>query len=219
MNLKFMAGTYGIHRAMTFAAAGLCVCIACRNPFFPPLGLPDAAKPLRTTPGGVITQLINAYEQMRIDRYEDLFPKSGTFQFYVSPRFAETSYSSRAYANPPEPRDTLLHYIGNESFYYYWNQERELQSHKKMFTVAISIAFKVKPDVDPGKFRYILNGSGDTTNVELEMTSGEFVVSVQLPNGVIDETPVAIEKQIFLLERDDENLWVIRKWYDLGSKD
>ena len=47
------------------------------------------------------------------------------------------------------------------------------------------------------------------------MTDGE--LDIQFPDDP-DLTIVAIEKQVFLFERDKDHLWVIRKWYDLGSQ-
>ncbi|MBN1130542.1 MAG: hypothetical protein JXA71_16235 [Chitinispirillaceae bacterium] len=193
-----------------------CACL-CRNPFFPPIGTPDKLPPLRSTPSGVFTQLIQAYELQRIDLFEDLLPIDKTFRFYVSPRFEDT-YKTRPYGSiEPEPRDTLLQYTTESSTYYYWGQDQEIQSHKHLFTRAESITFKVKPSVSPGKFRYIINDDGDTTNVEVLMENGEILIRVNI-SGVTDEYPIWIEKQVFLLERDAENLWVIRKWYDFGSQ-
>jgi hypothetical protein len=197
-------------------AAAMLACL-CRNPFFPPVGTPDKTPPLRTTPGGVITQLIKAYELRRIDLFEDLLPVGNTFRFYVSPKF-ESKFLERPYGSiPPEPRDTLLHYTTESSTYYYWGQDQELQSHKHLFTRAESIKFTVKPSVSAGNFRYIVNESGDTTNVELLMENGEILIKVNI-SGVTDDYSIWIEKQVFLLERDGENLWVIRKWYDFGSQ-
>jgi hypothetical protein len=196
--------------------AGL-LAVSCRNPFFPPVGVPDISPPLRSTPGGVINQLIKAYEQKRIDLFEDLLPKEKTFRFYVSPRF-ETYYKIRPYGTiEPEPRDTLLLYTTESSTYYYWGHDQELQSHTKLFNRAESITFKVKPSVSPGKFRYFVNDSGDTTNVELLMEDGEITIMVNI-SGFTDEYPIRIDKQVFFLERDAKNLWVVRKWYDFGSQ-
>ncbi|MBN1130862.1 MAG: hypothetical protein JXA71_17875 [Chitinispirillaceae bacterium] len=190
---------------------------ACQIPFFPRVGTPDPLPPLRSTPSGVINQLIKAYEQKRIDLFEDLFPREKTFRFYVSPSF-KAIYQTRPYGTiEPEPRDTLLHYTTESSTYYYWGHDQELQSHKRLFSRAESIVFKVKPIVSPGKFRYLVNDSGDTTNVELLMENGEITIKVTI-SGYTDEYPIWIDKQVFFLERDSKNLWVIRKWYDFGNQ-
>lgn len=192
---------------------GLC----CFNPFFPPTGTPDKVTPLRATPEGVIQQLINSYEQQRIDLFQDLLPAdSNNFQFYVSPSFLSI-YNTRLYANPPEPRDTQLIFIGNQSYYYYWTQENEVRSHKNLFSRAVSIIFSVKPDINPGSFHYIVNARGDTTNVEMEVTNGEIDITI-MSGGLPLEYAVSIDRQVFFLKRDPQNLWVIRKWYDFGSQ-
>jgi hypothetical protein len=195
-------------RLMKTAVAGVCVAffIRCGSPFFPDTGMPDGTKPLRTTPQGVITQLIESYEQQRIDLFEDLFPPFGTFRFYTSPAFADTM---RNRGFPSEPRDTLLQWI-TAPYYYYWTQQIEVSEHKNMFAQAFSIRFTVRPSVDPGDFRYrVVNG--DTTNVEILMTDGQ--IDIATSEGT---ATVAIERQVFFLERAPDSLWVIRKWYDLG---
>jgi hypothetical protein len=185
----------------------------CRNPFFPPTGMPDKAPSLRIKPEGVMNQLIIAYQTKDLFLFKDLFPSSNTFRFYVSPSFV-TSYNSgtRNYANPPDLRDTLLLYTSEFSYYYYWTQEVEIRSHKTFFLKAATINFTQKPDL---QYRPILNEKGDTTNFEVKMTNGEIDIVTASP---AEEYIIAIEKQVFLLERDVDSLWVIRKWYDFGSQ-
>jgi hypothetical protein len=193
--------------------------LLCRNPFFPLIGRPDSAPALRTTPKGLINQLINSYEQRRLDLFEDLLPVSNTFRFYVSPSFENTYMSSgKYYVNPAEPRDTLLQWIGTNSFYYYWTQDVEVQSHRRLFSQALSIRFIINPMVNPGDFRYIIDGSNDTTNVEVLMKDGKIVLEFDMGGGATEGDTIWIDKQVFFLERDANNLWVIRKWYDFGSQ-
>jgi hypothetical protein len=191
----------------------------CRNPFFPDIGRPDSAPALRTTPGGVITQLLNSYEQRRIDLFKDLLPVSNTFRFYVSPSFVPAYQNEgKYYVNPPEPRDTVLQYIGGFPYYYYWTQDVEVQSHLRLFTQAQSIKFTLTPIVNPGDFRYTLDSNKDTINVEMLMTDGKIAMTFDVGGGDTEDDTVWIDKQVFLLERDTKKLWVIRKWYDFGSQ-
>jgi len=191
----------------------------CRNPFFPLIGRPDSAPALRVTPRGVITQLINSYEQMRLDLFEDLLPVSNTFRFYVSPSFISAYQTEgKYYVNPPEPRDTLLQYIGAFPYYYYWTQDVEVQSHRRLFAQAQSIKFVINPNVNQGDFRYIVNADSDTTNVEVLMTDGKVAMTFDMGGGETEDDTIWIDKQVFFLERDANNLWVIRKWYDFGSQ-
>lgn len=188
------------------------ICV-CRNPFFPPTGQPDKTPSLRTKPAGVMAQLINAYETKDLYLFQDLFPSEKTFHFYVSPSFV-TSYQSgtRDYVNPPELRDSMLIYTSEYSYYYYWTQDVEIRSHKNLFMRAATITFTQKPSLE---YQPILNESGDTTHFEVLMTNGEIDIVTAIP---VDEYIVAIEKQVFLLERAADSLWVIRKWYDFGSQ-
>ncbi len=196
-------------------AAFIPLCFCC-GIFFPPTGIPYKVTPLRSTPMGVITQLIDSYEQQRIDRFEDLFPVSETFQFYVSPQFTSVYLTEPYQVNPPETADPRLHFIGSYPSYYYWTQAIEIQHHKRLFEKAVSIQFTVKPYVDSSNFHYIVN-NGETTNVEILMTDGIIDFIFDNGDGSYDDYSVWIEKQVFLLERDADNLWVIRKWYDFGN--
>ena len=58
----------------------------CRNPFFPETGPPvDQRSPQqRSTPQGVVDQLIESYESRRIDMFEELQPTDGSFQFFIA---------------------------------------------------------------------------------------------------------------------------------------
>jgi hypothetical protein len=191
-------------RAVLFAFAG--IFCWCGSPFFPSTGKPEKFEPLRQTPQGVITQLVESYEQQRIDLFQDLFPAAGTFRFYVSPQFEDTLIQ-KGYSS--EPRDTLMQWTTGTR-YYYWTQEEEISHHKSMFNRAYAIRFTVMPSVDPGNFRYTIK-NGDTTNVEVLMTDGQ--IEILLSDDV---WTIAIERQVFFLERAPDRLWVIRKWYDLG---
>jgi hypothetical protein len=174
---------------------------------------------LRSTPAGVIDQLVKAYEEQRIDLYTDLFPASGSFRFYVSPQFVSTFQSMPFYNdNLREVRDTLLRYIGNDPYYYYWTQDIEVQAHRNLFSQAISINFSEQPNVNPGDFNYIVNSHGDTTNVEMLMTGGQINIIWSTPENGFEEDVIEVDKQVFFLEKDAHNLWVIRKWYDFGSQ-
>jgi hypothetical protein len=204
--------------AATCAAAGALIFLPfCRNPFFPHIGKPDDASLLRSTPSGVIKQLVNSYEQRRPDLFEALLP--ATFRFYVSPTFVTTYQSSgKYYVNPAETRDTLLQHIGAFPYYYYWTHDVEVESHRKLFSQALSIRFTLPFNVNPGNFRYIINGNNDTTNVEVLMMDGKIALELDMGGGDIEVDSIWIDKQVFFLERDADNLWVIRKWYDFGSQ-
>jgi hypothetical protein len=209
-----------VFEATLFAlVAGSLLC-ACRNPFFPVTGIPDKGNSLRATPEGVLQQLVQAYEQKDINLYMDLFPLQKTFQFYVSPKFVPT-YQSRSYSSayPPEPRYTLLHFIGEYSYYYYWGQDREVASHRNLFNKVDLIQFQPQPNIRD--IRYIVslvNGKPDTTNVEMEVTDGEIIIDVTA-GSLIDEYTIYIDRQVFFLERDASRLWLIRKWYDFGNQE
>lgn len=189
----------------------------CENPFFPTTGKPDKSFSARSTPEGLLDQLINAYEQKRLDLYKELL--SDSFQFFVAPSFissneAMSSYQAK-YKFEPQGPDTMLSYT-TETKYYYWRKEQEITSHKNLFSddggKMKEIGFSPRPFVS--KLRYITNSDGDTVNAEMLITDGELQIKISTK-----EFFIPMVKQVFLLERDKKSneLWVIRKWYDLSN--
>ncbi len=164
--------------------------------------------PLRSTPQGAITQFMNAYENISYSLYQDLLPTDGSFKFYVAPGFVPENPVSLT----EESRDTLLEFIGNSAYYYYWTQDIELKSQYALFQNAAFIQFGIPPEVE---YYPKIDSLGDTTKYEVVMTSGELDMFFNDPDAYPDQ---AIEiNSDFLLERDAKNLWVIVKWYDLQS--
>ena len=185
--------------------------IACRNPFLPPTGVPfDDTGPLRATPQGVITQLVDAYENRQIDLYQDLFPTDGSFKFYVAPAFVE-DYKSR-YTEPSEPGDSLMQFVP-QGRYYYWTQEVEIANTKRLFTGALSIEFSTKPSIQNLR-RFVVDGD---SLAEMNMGEGILKIGVYYNISTIQIYPVHVTDQIFLLAKDEKGLWVIRKWYDFSA--
>lgn len=193
------------------------ISFSCENPFLPPTGTPHQSFSYRSTPEGVLKQLIEAYESKRLDLYEELL--SDSFQFYVAPSFI-SSYETK-YDYACEGTDTNLSYTTGTK-YYYWRKEEEEESHRKLFSdgdgKVKEIRFSSTPVVS--KVRFITN-STDTAYIEMMITGGQLQIQVNTTGSISQtiEYTIDIEKQVFLLERDKKNieLWVIRKWYDLSN--
>lgn len=184
------------------------VFLSCSEFFFPKTGIPDNSSARRSTLDGVVVQLIEAYESQRIDLIDDLL--ADTFQFYVAPSFDE--YYARDYTS--EPPDSTMQYIKefNKTYYNYWKRKDELERTKKLFEHTIFSLFIKLPEIS--SFRYVVTNSGDTTFAELQLDGGELYFRT---DGQGDQI-VDVNNQIFLLKRDSEGLWIIRKWYDLSSE-
>ena len=205
-----LPATAGLLLRRAIPLLGLLLCF-CRSPFFPPTGTPPHTPPMRSTPAGVIKQLLLAYANRDYNLYQDLFPADGSFRFYVTPTWTSEITHVSLLSEPADPR---LIYTGNYPYYSYWTQSTELASANGLFSNSTYIVVS-PPTVDPGLFHYIIDSvSHDTTNVEVLMGEGE--LDVYLP----DQEPIgiAIEKQVFLLSRDPNKLWVIKKWYDFGTQ-
>lgn len=192
--------------------------ISCDLLLFPQTGLPEKALSLRATPQGTIEQLIRAYEDRRIDLFTDLLPDNKTFRFFVSPDYSAAYVASRGPDAMIERVDSQYQYVKAGS-YYYWGHETEIAKHRNLFSMAEDIEFTEQPIIDPKDFRYTIDEQGETTHVEVKMTSGELCIGLSHEIFCTDKEG---QMQVFLLEREndrfsDEKLWVIREWFDLNS--
>lgn len=186
----------------------------CRIPFFPETGKPTKSHHSRSTPEGLISQLVQSYESRRRDLFEDLLADS--FRFYVAPSFKNAFIA--AYPNSDrEAPDTALRFIDNSESYYFWTKSLEIQSHSKLLSNDKVSEIKFYSPLEISSKRYAVAKNGDTVNVELLTNGGAFEIRITHSATEMLVYAVSIEKQVFYLERDSERLWVIRKWYDLSS--
>ncbi|MCX7726079.1 MAG: hypothetical protein N2053_04445 [Chitinispirillaceae bacterium] len=191
----------------------LLIFLLCKNPFFPPSGVPQELHPqsLRSTPQGVIEQLIESYESRRIDLFKDLFPEDGSFKFFVAPDFFN-DYLTK-YQKLSETRDERLKLIGQYEYYYYWTQDAEIESHTRLFSQAASIRFIGKPMVESiRKFT-----DNNDSLAELLVTGGILEIGKYIDVDTIEIFTANISRQVFLVGKDSKNLWVILKWYDFSG--
>lgn len=197
----------------------LIMLFSCDNPFLPATGKPDKSFSPRSTPEGVLRQLFQSYESKRLDLYEELLCDS--FQFYVAPSFISDYISEYNAKYPVESYDTSLTFITGSKFYY-WTKVEEMVSHQKLFSDFDGKTKQIRFTSIPvlSSIRYITNPNADTVNIEMKVTGGELYIQVSTTGAIpqYTEYTIAIEEQVFLLQRDDENLWGIRKWYDLSNQ-
>ena len=201
-------------------------CLSCDNPFFPPLGIPpknngSANSYLRSTPQGVVQQLVNAYDKKDINQYKDLFSSQQDFRFYVAPGFTSSHVVKTC-----ELVDSICHEIISKGLtcMYYWTYTQEMISHANLFEQAYEIYLNVSPPSNQD-IRYTTNGSGETTNVEVILRGGSMDITEPIQyfsdgssyqnHDQVDD----IGEQVFYLERDPQNpaLWVIYKWFDMSQ--
>jgi hypothetical protein len=196
--------------------------LACSiNPFFPPSGEPLKGDIGRTTPAGTIAQLFRAYETRQINLFMDLFSASKDFRFYVSPSFAADYAKSHGSVNI-ETIDPAFQYVRSRGITqaYYWTYDEEIQIHNNLFTQAVDIGFTVYPQpIDTNTITYI-HGPDGTDYAEVVSRGGALSIQVKMEwSGTVTEYKVDIGEQVFYLEKDPQNpsLWVIAKWFDLGT--
>jgi hypothetical protein len=215
--------------SLVVSAMILLTALSCRNPLFPATGTPSGGGRYRSTPEGTIRQLLTAYENKRIELYRDLFSSRKDFRFYVPPSLV-AEHQGRV------NRDTIdTQCITISGVYHYWDYDREILAHQRLFSNVEKIEFIVPPYYTDENFEYKISVTTDTlgidtvgdtlqprirqqfdtTNVEIRIWGGQ--MRVALPDGKVEEAYIG--QQVFYLSRDPDNdsLWVISKWFDLGN--
>jgi hypothetical protein len=181
--------------------------ISCENPFLPETGVPLNVSNPRSTPAGVISQLFQSYETRRIELFTSVLSKK--FKFYVA-----SGFDIITTLNPEKP-DTFMEYVDKNSSYNYWEYDEEYKRTSKIFENAEMIEIPSRPAIS--NTHYIFDSSGDTIYAEIKVNNVTFEVSKYESNTLVTYS-LENQPQVFLLERDEDNLWVIKKWYDLGSE-
>ena len=187
--------------------------IQCKNPFLPQTGRPVVDLPDRAQPEGVLTQLIDSYNERNIDLFKDLFPKDGSFKFYVAPSFYLEYITNNKYQNPQEPGDTRLLWLKGSEFYYYWTQNDEIESHEHLFRYAEYLEFIDPPGLE-SKRKFV---DGNDSLAELLIRGGKLKVGQDAGFDTTAIYYVPIEDQVFLVKKNDDDLWVLQKWYDFSN--
>jgi hypothetical protein len=203
-----------------FCCLGLLSC--CDNPFFPRTGEPLTGNAGRKTPAGVIEQLYRAYETRQLSLYLDLFSKRGDFRFYVSPAFEADYVSTTTNANV-ELIDSSFSYAYihvRDKRAYYWSYNEEIQKTSKLFSQAIDIHFTQTPQaIDTASIVYFRAQDG-MDYAEVVTRDGQMDITVSSDQEYfVNDYILDMGVQVFYLTRDpnDPALWVIAKWFDLGT--
>jgi hypothetical protein len=213
--------TIKLRNAYLIVTAGL-VLFACDNPFFPRTGEPLKVDTGRKTPIGVIQQLYRSYETRQINLFMDLFSPTKDFRFYVSPSFGTdyvTEHGSANIENIDSSFSYAYAYVLDRKAYY-WTYDDEIQIHNNMFSEAVEIQFTQTPQpVDSNSINYFMGPDG-AEYAEVVVRDGMLKITAQTPyDRVVDDYTIDVGVQVYYLEKDPRNpsLWVIAKWFDLGT--
>mgnify|MGYP006282643101 CR=1 FL=1 len=225
-------------RRMLCATAVLGLAVSCENPFFPPTDDPVGNKGLkRSTPRGVVEQLIRAYETMQFELFKDVFAPDSVdreFRFYVAPSFALEKLGRGEKLSSEDIRQDEFAFV-DPGTYHYWNLDGELARHERLFSQVSDIRFTARPVDDSIVYTVSTTvetlgtgvGSGDTIYYIWEKRDTTRVeILVEESRMSIDHTswsrPMEFElgPQVFCLSRDpsEPELWVIHRWFDLGGE-
>jgi hypothetical protein len=207
------------YRAVLYALVLLTACS--NNPFFPPTGEPQVGGVGRSTPAGTVAQLYRAYETRQISLFRDLFSTSKDFRFYVSPSF-QADYAKSRGSTSIESIDPAFQYVRGRGITqaYFWTYDDEIQIHNNLFTKAVEISYLVYPQpIDTNSIIYTVGPDG-TNYAEVVSRGGTMMLRIKTEYAtVVTEYTVDMGEQVFYLERDpaSPSLWVIAKWFDLGT--
>jgi len=191
--------------------------ISCENPFFPPV--PETSRPLevvdqRKSPIGVIKLLIKAYEYRNIGLYTSLL--TSDFRFYVESGFAnEDRINNKTLFPELNPYPALKNI--DPGTYYYWTYAAEVSKTKALFSNTSSIEVDQYGIDAPN---YIDSIPNDSLFAEVKVV--DLMLDITTNSGA--EIKIKNEPQIFVLRKVKSpsdslsKIWMISRWYDLGSK-
>ena len=180
--------------------------ISCNSPFFP--ARPQTDRPIelvdpRNSPAGVINQLFKAYEYRNIGLYTSLL--TSDFRFYVAQGIGSTKFEPKQDTMP----DTFMTNVPRSNSFSYWEYDVEVKSTSNMFSQTIYI------EVD----QYFINEPEYHSDslAEVMVTN----LSLDILKDINEEYKIENQPQVFVLKRFEQNgskIWLIWKWYDLGTE-
>jgi hypothetical protein len=194
----------------------------CGTPFFPETGVPPAEIIYRSTPEGVVLQLVKSYESRRIDKFEDLLYSEEEFRFYVELNDDVYSGLNNISTDRTEFVDLDGTYIFDGS-YVYLTYDEEKSIHEKLFSQSSAISFDEPLSVMSVLYLKSLDGSAatDSSGAEYAIVRTDNA-SIRITSDIImaaygeQAHSFAVGRQIFYLKKDSEGLWSILYWFELS---
>jgi hypothetical protein len=200
--------------------------LQCGSPFFPETGVPQRTQTLRETPGGVVRQLVVAYEGRRLDLFEDCIYSEQAFRFYVEP--TPSIISDLTKINKEQTEDvSLKHNFIVDTKYIYLTYNDENAIHRNLFTRAQSIQFVGSLPVD--SIQYFMSIDSVDATLRADSTGAKYSVvrteaskiriTAQEIEDIYGETSheFPVGKQLFYMKKDAEGLWRILLWFELST--
>jgi hypothetical protein len=199
-----------MYKSRLSAIIFLLLSLSCENLYLPDIGVPLNVPNPRATPAGVISQLFQSYETRRIELFTDLL--SNDFKFYIAAGFEKTMTNQEPLSS--EKPDAFMHHVNENTLYYYWGYKSEIDRTSKLFSNAEMIDIPSRPEISD----ILYSSFGDTSFAELLVKDVTFEVSKYENSNTLVTYSLENQPQVFLLERTTDSLWVIKKWFDLGSE-
>jgi len=169
-------------------------------------------------------QLKKAYELKNIDMFTGLLYSENEFRFYLEhdPDYLTGLKHININQSEKVKLDNLVEFtVADDSTYVYLTYNQEKDIHTKMFFEADQIVF-VSFNINNVSYYTSLNNSGtyDTTEAIVYTDEAEFDMSADIFYQVFGNRKqrLQINKQVFFLKKNNEGLWKIRLWFEIGRK-
>lgn len=185
--------------------------LGCYNPFFPKTGKPSLENTFLTTPGGVPKQLRKAYENKRIDLFENLIYCDTTFKFYIE--YNIFKLANLEHINKVTNLNMENVPIGD---YLYLDYSAEHSIHTNLFDRNNEIVFTAPFEVIDIKYPSLdsfpdtLDAIIYTDKTKISITSDVILIAYKQRTYEF-----LVGEQVFFLKKDNNGLWKIHLWFEL----
>lgn len=187
----------------------------CFNPFFPKTDVPLSGTYL-TSLDGVIRQLVKSYESNRLDLFKDLFDNQQQFRFYIQ----STTAIDTTLHHIPTTRKVYLKEdyipIGN---YMYLDYSEEMRVHTNLLATDNEIIFTTALRILKKDYIIIVTDTAtDTIAGIIHTDKAKITITSEVLLKALGKRTVEfpIGEQVFYCQRDQNNLWRIKFWYELN---
>jgi len=213
--------------AIAAVGAGVLLTAGCGSPFLPETGVPQREQSFRRTPKGVVQQLVYAYENRRLDLFQDLLYSKSDFRFYVEPD--PVILAGFHSINTGQTEDVCLrHSFILDGKYTFLTYNQEIDIHRNLFNEAEQISFYDQAlnvdtvqyflSIDSVDATLLPDSSGALYAMARTEATRISIKAQRVFNAYHEETHVfPVGRQVFYLKKDDDGLWRILRWFELAG--
>ncbi len=183
--------------------------VYCQNPFFTDTDKPSEKGTFLGTPKGVAKQLMKAYENKRIDLFEDFIYSDNEFRFYI--QYNTSKLENLEHINKVTNLDIENVPKGD---YLFLDYSEEYSIHTKLFDRNNEIVFTEPLEVVDIKYPS-LELFPDTIDVIIYTDEARISITSDVILKAYGQRTYEflVGEQVFFLKKDNEGLWKIHLWF------